>query len=97
LLFFVKNNFNKKTGVLIINGGKNVPFILGAGKDIGIGSDLFWCDRWFIYRKKFIYNFRDKKKKFTLKLPGLEVVKKEHTSVVVYWDSRRCKTYIKDI
>ena len=98
IAFFIKNKINKKTGVLIVNRGKNLAFVLGAGKDnVGIGTDLFWCNRWFVYRDKFIYNFDDKKKRFMISNPGLEIVKSDQTSVVVYWDKKRYKTYIKNI
>ena len=97
IAFFVKSKVEGKTGVLIVNKGKNVGYILGAGKDIGIGTDAFWCDTWFVYRDKFIYNFKDKKKKYMISLPGIEIVKSEKTSVVIYWDRKRYKTHIKNL
>tara|TARA_R110002072_G_scaffold303044_1_gene492082 strand:- start:32568 stop:33038 length:471 start_codon:yes stop_codon:yes gene_type:complete len=97
IAFFVKSKLEGKTGVLIVNKGKNVGYILGAGKDIGIGADVFWCNIWFIYREKYIYNFKDKKKKFAIETPGLELVKDEKTSVVIYWDKKRYKTHIKNL
>lgn len=97
IVLFVKSKQSGKEGVVIVNGGKNVPFIFGAGKEIGIGSDIRWCETWFIYRDKFIYNFDDKKKKFIIDHHGIEIVKSETTSVIIYWDRRRYKTHIKHI
>ena len=97
IAFFVKSKVEGKTGVLIVNKGKNVGYVLGAGKDIGIGTDVFWCDTWFVYRDKFIYNFKDKKKKYMIARPGIEIVKSEKTSVVIYWDKKRYKTHIKNL
>ena len=97
IAFFVKSKIEGKTGVLIVNKGKNIGFILGAGKEIGIGSDIFWCNVWFVYRDKYIYNFKDKKKKFTIENPGLEIVKDEKTSIVIYWDKKRYRTHIKNL
>lgn len=97
IVLFVKSKLSGKEGVVIVNGGKNVPFIFGAGKEIGMGSDIQWCEQWFIYRDKFIYNFDDKKKKFIISHHGIEIVKSESTSVIIYWDKRRYKTHIKHI
>ncbi|MCH2229872.1 MAG: hypothetical protein MK105_05970 [Crocinitomicaceae bacterium] len=97
IVMFVRSKMSGKEGVVIVNGGKNVPFIFGAGKEIGMGSDISWCNQWFIYRDKFIYNFDDKKKKFMINHHGIEIVKSETTSVVIYWDRRRYKTHIKHI
>ncbi len=97
IVFFVRHKTEKKKGVAIVNRGSNNVYILGAGKDIGLGTDISWCSNWFIYRDKWVYNFKDKKKKFMLRLPGIEIVKSEKTSSVIYWDRRRYKTYIKHI
>lgn len=97
IAFLVKEKLSGKRGVFIVNGGKNVSFVLGAGKDIGMGTDISWSERWFVYRDEWIYNFNDKKKKFRIEYPGVEVVKSETTSVVIYWSGRAYKTYIKHI
>ena len=97
IVFYVKGKLSKKNGVAIINHGDNNVYILGAGKDMGMGTDISWCNTWFIYRDKWIYNFNDKKKKFMIRNPGIEIVKSEKTSVIIYWDKRRYKTYIKHI
>jgi len=97
IAFFVKSKLEGKTGILIVNQGKNVGFVLGAGKDMGMGSDIFWCKTWYVYREKFIFNFKDKKKKFLIYYPAIELVKTDDTSLVIYWDKKRYKTHIKNL
>ena len=97
IVFYVKGKLSQKNGVAIINRGDNNVYILGAGKDIGMGTDISWCNTWFVYRDKWIYNFNDKKKKFMIRNPGIEIVKSEKTSVVLYWDKRSYKSYVKHI
>lgn len=97
IAFFVKSKMEGREGILIVNRGKNIGFVLGAGKDIGMGSNISWCDTWYVYRDKFIYNFKDKKKKYIIYNPGLELVKTENTSLVVYWDKKRYKTHVKNL
>jgi len=97
IAFFVRSKLENKTGILIVNRGKNIGFILGAGKDIGMGTDISWCSRWFVYREKYIYNFKDKKKKYMISTPGIEIVKDDKTSLIIYWDKKRYKTHIKNL
>ncbi len=97
IAFFVKSKMEKKEGVLIVNRGKNVGFILGEGKDIGMRSNIFWCDTWYVYRDKYIYNFKDKKKKYIIYNLGIELVKTETTSLVIYWGKKRYKTHVKNL
>jgi len=97
IAFFIKSKMEGREGVLIVNRGKNVGFVLGAGKDIGMGSNISWCDTWFVYREKYIYNFKDKKKKYIIYNPGIELVKTENTSLIVYWDKKRYKTHVKNL
>lgn len=97
IVFFVKDKIDNKTGVLIVNGGKNIGFIVGAGKDTAMGSDLFWSDNWFVYRDRYIYNFKAKKKKFIISEPGIELVKDLETSLIVYWDKSKYKTHVKSL
>lgn len=94
IALMVKSNVSGEVGIFIINGGKNICFVMGAGKPIGIGTDISSCDRWFVYRDKYIYNFNARKKKFPIKHPGLEFPKMENRSIIVYWDKRKYKTYI---
>lgn len=96
IVFNVKNRLENKIGFAIINRGTNNIFIVGAGNDIGMGTDASWCKRWFIYRDNWVYNFSDKKK-YSLREPRVEIVKSNSTSSVIYWDKRRYNIYIKHI
>ncbi len=97
IAFFVKSKMEGREGILIVNRGKNIGFILGAGKDMGMGANISWCDTWSVYRHKYIYNFKDKKKKYIIYNPGVELVKTENTSLVIYWDKKRYKTHVKNL
>lgn len=97
IAFVVRNKLSGEVGTFIINGGKNVCFVMGAGKPIGMGNSIAWCDNWFVYRNKYVYNFTARKKKFPLKHPALEFRKTDERSVIVYWDRRRYKTAILNV
>lgn len=97
IVFMVKSKSTNQMGVSIVNRGDNKIFIFGAGKPVGMGTNISWCDKWYVYREKHIYNFSDRKKKFYIKHPGIEIVKNEKSSIVIYWDRRRYKTHIKYI
>ena len=97
IAFIVKNKLSGEVGTFIINGGKNVSFVMGAGKPIGMGNSIDWCNNWFVYRNKFVYNFKAKKKKFPIKNPALELRKTEERSIIVYWDRRKYKTAILNV
>ncbi len=97
IVFWVKLKAGRQEGLAILHRGNNDLYIVGAGKDMGMGSDISWSNRWFVYRDQWVYNFNDKKKKFMLPHPGIEIVQSEKTSVVIYWDKRRYSSYIKHI
>lgn len=97
LVLWVKNRSVNMEGVAVIHRGDNSVHIIGAGKDMGIGSTISWSKAWFIYRDEWVYNFNDRKKKFMLPNPGIEIRKDSKTSVVFYWDKRIYKSYIKHI
>lgn len=97
IAFIVRNKQSDEVGTFIINGGKNISFVLGAGKPIGIGTNINSCDRWFVYREKYIYNFNARKKKTPLKHTSIEFPKTDQRSIIVYWDKHKYKTAIKDI
>lgn len=92
IAFLVKGKLNNQVGVFIINQGKNKAFVLGAGKSIGMGTNVSWCNNWFVYRKKHVYNFSKKKVKISLKNPAIQLVKDENTSIIIYWEKKRYKT-----
>lgn len=97
LVLWVVNRSIKMEGVAVIHRGDNSVHIIGAGKDMGMGSTIAWSKNWFIYRDEWVYNFNDRKKKFMLPNPGIEIRKDSKISVVFYWDKRSYKSYIKHI
>ncbi|MFT5777446.1 MAG: hypothetical protein ACI837_000378 [Crocinitomicaceae bacterium] len=97
IVFFIEQKLSKEAGVFIINGGKNIGFVLGAGKPIGMGSTISWCNQWFVYRARSIYNFDARQKKLLIKANGIELRKTEDKSIIIYWDRRTYKTAIKKV
>lgn len=97
LVLWVRNRSVNMEGVAVIHHGDNSVYIIGAGKDMGMGSTISWSNAWFIYRDEWVYNFNDRKKKFMLPNPGIEIRKDNKTSVIFYWDKRLYKSYIKHI
>lgn len=97
IALMVTEKISNKRGVLIINGGKNICYIVGAGKNIGIGTDITWCKTWYVYRQKFAQNLNAKQKKILFKNPCIEIKKTAEKSIIIYWDKKRYSTYIKDL
>lgn len=97
LVLWVNNRSVNMEGVAVIHRGDNSVHIIGAGKDMGMGSTISWSKAWFVYRDEWVYNFNDRKKKFMLPNSGIEIRKDSKTSVVFYWDKRIYKSYIKHI
>ena len=94
IVFFVRNNQDGKKGVMIINRGKNILFVLGGGKDIGMGDNVNWCNRWFVYRDKGIFDGVGKKKA-SLKYPAIRLEKSDRLSLYIYWSGKKYKTYVQ--
>lgn len=92
IVFFVRNKFDGKKGVMIINRGKNLLFVLGAGKDIGMGDHVNWCNTWFVYRDRGLFDGVGRKKA-TLKYPAIRLEKSEKISLFIYWSGKKYKTY----
>ncbi|MDG1427278.1 MAG: hypothetical protein P8M19_05545 [Crocinitomicaceae bacterium] len=95
IVFRVKHKLTGDVGIFVINGGKNLCFVMGAGKPIGMGSNIDWCNKWFIFRDKAIYNFDSKKVKTVIRTPGIELRKTDSKSVIIYWDRRKYIAKIK--
>lgn len=97
IVFMVRHNLTGASGTFIINGGKNLCFVMGAGKSIGIGYSVDWCKKWFIFRDRAIYNFSGKKIKTVIRTPGIELRQSEDTSIIIYWDRRRYLAAVKSV
>ncbi len=94
IVLFVESKFDGKKGVMIINRGKNLLFVLGAGKDLGMGDHINWCNRWFIYRDKGLFDGLGKRKA-TLKYPAIRIEKSERINLYIYWSGKKYKTYVQ--
>jgi len=94
IVFFVENKLDGKKGVMIVNRGKNTVFIMGGGKDIGMGDHFNWCQTWFVYRDKGVFDGLGSKK-VSLKYPAIRLEKSEKISVFIYWTGKKYKTYVQ--
>lgn len=94
IAFFVENKIDKTKGVMIVNNVKNLVYVIGCGTATDMGSSLSWTKRWFTYRAKYIMNDGNKKK-ITLKYPGIQLIRTETSSLVIYWNGKKYKTFIQ--
>lgn len=94
IVFLVESKQDGKKGVMIVNRGKNIVFVLGAGKDIGIGDNINGCETWFMYREKGLYDAFGNKKA-TLKYPAIQLVKSEKATIFIYWTGKKYKTHVQ--
>jgi len=94
IIFFVESKFDGKKGVMIINRGKNTLYVLGAGKDIGVGDHVNWCQTWFIYRDRGLFDGVGHQKA-TLKYPAIRLEKSEKYNLYIYWTGKKYKTHVQ--
>ncbi len=94
IAFFVENKIDKTRGVMIVNNVKNLVYVIGCGTATDMGTSLSWTKRWFIYRNKYIMNDGNKKK-ITLKLPAIQLIRSETNSLVIYWTGKKYKTFLQ--
>lgn len=94
IVFFVESKVDGKKGILIINRGKNTVYVLGGGKDIGMGDHMNWCQSWFVYRDKGIFDGLGSRK-VQLKYPAIQMVKSEKLNLFIYWTGKKYKTYVQ--
>jgi hypothetical protein len=95
IAFYVENKIDKTKGIMIINSGKNLVYVIGCGTSTDMGSSLSWAKRWFIYRNRYIMNGANKNK-ITLKYPAIQVMRSETKSLVIYWNGKKYKTFIQE-
>ncbi len=93
IAFFVVNTIDNTKGIMIINSGKNLVYIVGCGNPTELGASLIGFQSWFIFREKTIRNHS--KKTVALKTPGILVKGKQETNMVVYWSKNKYKTFIQ--
>lgn len=89
----VQERTSGKHGAAIVFKGGKVR-IIGAGKDIGDGTDsLEWMDAWYVYGKGRVEQGATEEAPPTLKGDGLMAIKTESASGLVWWDGRRFRFY----
>lgn len=95
IAFLVENKVDHTKGVMIVNNVKNLIFVVGASGQTAMGSNLNWMVRWFVYREKTVRNTVDKKT-VQIKHPGIQLIRNENNSLIIYWTGRKYKTFARN-
>ncbi len=93
IAFYIISKTDGKSGILIIHRQTNVHFIIGAGKDFGMGESMPWLKVWNVHRDKTIKSFTDEKEQMSLKYPAVRIVKTDAISAYFYWTGKKYKTF----
>jgi hypothetical protein len=93
IAFFVENTIDHTKGLMFINGGKNLVFIVGCGNATDMGSSITWAKTWFIFRDRIVRNAS--KKTLPLKTPAILLNGSKETNLVVYWSRNKYKTFLQ--
>jgi hypothetical protein len=93
IAFFVENTIDHSKGLMFINGGKNLVFIVGCGNATDMGSSITWAKTWFIFRDRIVRNAS--KKTLPLKTPAILLKGSKETNLVVYWSRNKYKTFLQ--
>jgi len=93
IALYIVSKIDGKSGILIIHRVTNLYYILGAGKDFGMGDDMSWVKVWYVHRNKTIKSFTHEKDEMTLKYPAIRIVKTDNISAYFYWTGKKYKTY----
>lgn len=91
IVFYVENIVDHTKGLLIINGGKNLPYVLGCGNVTELGVNLKKHQHWFVYRERVVRNYDNKTT--TIKFPGIAFQESDKRGMVVYWAGKKYKTF----
>lgn len=93
IAFFVENTIDHTKGLMFINGGKNLVFIVGCGNATDMGSSITWAKTWFVFRDRIARNAS--KKTLPLKTPAILLKGSKETNLVVYWSRNKYKTFLQ--
>ena len=93
----IQDRQTAKTGILIIHGGSNEMFLMGAGVNYSnIYDDFYWMDIWKVkkQRTQSVLTFKDDgdidgNKDIEVKGDVLLVVAAEAASAIIYWDGSK--------
>jgi hypothetical protein len=90
----IKERATGKIGTAIFHGKTNRLVIVGAGRDLGNGSDDFsWLNAWHVFRHGPVRQGADGKPPPSLRGDALMVIKTESASALIYWDGKRYGWY----
>ncbi len=93
IAFFVENTVDHTKGVMIVNSGKNLVYIVGCGNPTEMGSSFTNFPSWFIFRGKTIFN--QSKKKVSITNPAIQLKGTKETNLIIYWSKTKYKTFIQ--
>lgn len=93
IAFFVENTLDHTKGMMMINSGKNLIYIVGCGNPTEMGSSFTSFPSWFVYRGKTIRN--QSKKTVSITNPAIQLKGTKETNLVVYWSKNKYKTFIQ--
>ena len=91
---WIKERATGKSGIAIFHGRTYRLVVVGAGSDLGNGSDDFsWLDAWHVFRRGPVRRGADGKSPPKLRGDALMVIKSESASALIYWDGKRYGWY----
>lgn len=93
IAFFVENTVDHTKGVMMINSGKNLVYIVGCGNPTEMGSSFTSFPSWFVFRGKTIRN--QSKKTVSITAPAIQLKGEKETNLVIYWSKTKYKTFIQ--
>src|SRR5882724_9023769 len=86
----VKQKRSGKIGIAVCHSSTNKVLFIGAGTEVGNGSDNFdWMDIWNVSPKATAARKVGKATAALLKGDALHVEKSESASALIYWNGRR--------
>ena len=91
---WIKERATGKSGIAIFHGKANRLVIVGAGRELGSGSDDFsWLNAWHVFRRGPVERGADNKPPPKLRGDALVVIKTESASALIYWNGKRYGWY----
>ena len=91
---WIRERATGKSGIAIFHGKANRLIIVGAGRDLGNGSDDFsWLNAWHVFRRGPAGQGADGKPPPKLRGDAIMVIKTEAASALIYWDGKRYGWY----
>ncbi len=93
IALFMISKETGKAGILIIHRKTNMYYVLGGGKDFGMGDSMSWVKNWNVFRGKNLTSLAGGSKIVALKNPAIRIYKTEDISAYFYWAGKKYKTF----